>query len=456
MGANAALGTGGVTIGGAATLRAGANALSVGNSITIGNAAVATVDTAGRDLTLSGAFSSTDASGSVVKQGIGVLTLTGSNTYQGRTTISGGVLSAPALGNGGASSSIGQSSGAAANLVINGGTLRYTGANASSDRLFTIGTAGATIEASGTGELVYTNPEALVLSGANAARALTLGGANSGANTLSAILGDNGSGATSLIKAGPGTWRLAGSSTFTGTTTIQAGNLYLDNALALQRSTLDYQKTGGSVAFGQIFAATLGGISGDKDLPLENEFTDAVALTIGANNQSTTYTGVLSGFGSLTKVGSGILSLGGANTYSGTTAITGGAGAIKALVSNAISPDSAITINNYAGLQLGDGVTISSNITAAPGANEFIDVPDAGAVGTLAGNITVGAGGNQLRFGTTAGTLRITGFVNVPNAGAFTFITRGNVEFAEDAVVNMAGGNCCRSCEPAGKRRLPR
>ncbi|MGV3531326.1 MAG: beta strand repeat-containing protein, partial [Chthoniobacteraceae bacterium] len=440
LAANSALGTGAVTISGSSTLRAGANALSVGNAISIGNAVIATVDTAGRDLTLSGVVSSANATGSLTKSGAGTLTLSGSNTYQTGTIISGGVLAAPVIADGGAPSSIGQSSSAAANLVIDGGTLRHTGAAASSDRRFTAGTAGATIEASGSGELIMTSTEAVALTGTNAARTLTLGGTNTGANTFSAIIGDNGTGATSLTKAGPGSWRLAGANTFTGTTAVQAGSLILDNPLALQNSTLDYAATGGTVTFGPIFAATLGGLSGAKDLALENEFLDAVPLTVGTNNQSTTYNGVLSGFTTLTKVGTGILSLGGANTYSGTTTVTAGGGAIKALVTEAISPDSTITINNYAGLQLGDGVTISSSITAAAGANEFIDVPDAGAVGTLAGNINVGSGGNQLRVGTTGGTLRITGSASVANAGQFAFITRGNVEFAENASLSHAGG----------------
>ena len=62
------------------------------------------------------------------------------------------MLSVSSLADGGAASNIGQSSNAAANLVFDGGTLRYTGAsNASTDRLLTIGAGGGTFESSGTG-----------------------------------------------------------------------------------------------------------------------------------------------------------------------------------------------------------------------------------------------------------------------------------------------------------------
>ena len=54
----------------------------------------------------------------------------GRNTYTGGTQISGGVLVATNLANGGSPSSIGASTNNAANLVIDGGTLQYIGGGA--------------------------------------------------------------------------------------------------------------------------------------------------------------------------------------------------------------------------------------------------------------------------------------------------------------------------------------
>ncbi len=67
------------------------------------------------------------------------------------------------LANGGVASSIGSSSNASSNLVIQGSTLKYEGAATSTDRLFTVGTSGATLDASGSGAVSFTNPGALAI-----------------------------------------------------------------------------------------------------------------------------------------------------------------------------------------------------------------------------------------------------------------------------------------------------
>jgi fibronectin-binding autotransporter adhesin len=59
--------------------------------------------------------------------GHGRVVLSGTNTYTGVTMISGGTLQTNLLADGGSNSGIGASSNVAANLVLNGGTLRYTG-----------------------------------------------------------------------------------------------------------------------------------------------------------------------------------------------------------------------------------------------------------------------------------------------------------------------------------------
>ena len=61
------------------------------------------------------------------------------------------------MANGGVNSSIGAASSDAENLFVQGGVVKYVGSGDSTDRLFTIGTAGATIESSGTGALVFSN-----------------------------------------------------------------------------------------------------------------------------------------------------------------------------------------------------------------------------------------------------------------------------------------------------------
>src|SRR5439155_15305429 len=59
-------------------------------------------------------------------------------------------------------------------------------------------------------------------------RTLGLTGPNTGANTLSAAIGDAGSGSvTSVSKSGAGKWVLNGANTYTGTTTVASGTLEL-------------------------------------------------------------------------------------------------------------------------------------------------------------------------------------------------------------------------------------
>jgi fibronectin-binding autotransporter adhesin len=91
---------------------------------------------------------------SIIKSGAGTVRFNSTTSnYTGSTTINAGVLEVAGLADGGTVSSLGQATNAAANLVFNGGTLRYVGAGNSTDRAFTIDAGGGTLDASGTGAL---------------------------------------------------------------------------------------------------------------------------------------------------------------------------------------------------------------------------------------------------------------------------------------------------------------
>src|SRR5205085_2360358 len=77
---------------------------------------------------------------SITKTGAGTWVLGGTSGYSGVTTISAGALRAASFADVNTASSIGKGSvaGSAADLILNGGTLQYTGSTAqSSNRLFT-------------------------------------------------------------------------------------------------------------------------------------------------------------------------------------------------------------------------------------------------------------------------------------------------------------------------------
>ncbi len=166
---------------------------------------------------------------------------------------------------------------------------------------------------------------------------------------VAAAVQDNGSGASAVTMAGGGTLVLSGTNTYSGSTLVSSGTLVLANSGALQQSTLD--ATEGVVSFGSLTSVTLGGLAGPGTLVLANTSSKAVALSVGSNNASATYSGALQGAGSLTKIGSGLLVLAGANSYSGATTIgagtlqVGNGGPSGTLGSGAVIDDSALVFD---------------------------------------------------------------------------------------------------------------
>lgn len=182
--------------------------------------------------------------------------------------------------------------------------------------------------------------------------------------TVSGAIG----GAGGFAKTTGGTLVLSGSNTFSGTTTISAGTLQLANSFALQNSALNY--TNGTLSFGSLTTATFGGLSGSKNLALVNGSSAAVALGVVQNASNTTYSGVLSGAGSVTKLGNGTLTLSTANTYSGNTIVNAGTLQLSATgsISNtpiiAVSKNAVLDVSALAGgFVLGTNKTLTGNGT---------------------------------------------------------------------------------------------
>jgi autotransporter-associated beta strand protein len=422
VGNPAALGAGALTFSGNGTLVAGVGSLVLANNAVIGNGVTATINPQATTLTLAGIISNTNANGALRKTGPGTLVLSGANTYGGATTLEGGTLSVSALANGGLASNLGQSSSAAANLVLNGATLAYTGAATTTDRLFTIGTAGGTLDASGTGALELTNVGALALAGTGIARTLTLGGTSLDDNRLAPSIGDNLTGATSLSKTGPGTWILASANSFTGATVISGGILAVGHPLALQNSTLDYNSHGGSLAFRTVTAATLGNLNGGQNLDLNNELGQAVALTVG-NAQNSFYAGQLSdgfAFGSsLTKIGNGSLTLSGANSYAGATTLNAG---LLQLAPGGVIAGSGVQINSNATL------TVSGGSLTASGTGNLNSATGGVAFNLTSGSATFNAGLNALANANQNWVINATGGT----------LTTSSMSFGRSALVNAA------------------
>ena len=127
------------------------------------------------------------------------------------------------------------------------------------------------------------------------------------------------------MQGGLGTLTLSGANSHTGDTAVNQGTLNLANQNALQNST--FTGGNGTLSFDATVsghAFTFGGLGGQSDIVLMDTAWNPVALSVGNNNQSTTFSGNISGGGSLTKVGSGTLTLNGGISGAISTVISDG------------------------------------------------------------------------------------------------------------------------------------
>jgi autotransporter-associated beta strand protein len=123
--------------------------------------------------------------------------------------------------------SLGTASNDASQLLIQGSTLRIQNSFQDTQRLFTIGTRGATIETPKGARVGFINtaPLGVVAGGPALTRTLTLR-AEGGSNAMYPIIQDAPDGGlVGVVKAGPGTWELYGDNTYNGPTRVVAGSL---------------------------------------------------------------------------------------------------------------------------------------------------------------------------------------------------------------------------------------
>lgn len=316
-------------------INANAETATISGSLGATNAKTFTVadGAAAVDLLVTGNIAGSGSN--LTKAGDGLMSVVGAKSYTGITTINGGIYQVDTLANAGVNSGLGNTTNLASRLVINSGTLRYVGAATSTDRNFTIQTGGATLDASGTGAVSFTNTAAIVLSGSNTARTFTLTGTNTDANTLAGILGNNGTGATTLDKNGVGTWVLDAVNTYTGATNVNDGRLALGASASIASgsalnigSTAVFDvsaKSAYALGTGGVAIAIAGGSAGlfdagSADLTLGNALTFNFSGSSFANSYDLFDFGSQTGdFSSVTLTGSisGSLMLSEADTWTG-------------------------------------------------------------------------------------------------------------------------------------------
>ncbi|MFM8985320.1 MAG: beta strand repeat-containing protein, partial [Planctomycetia bacterium] len=222
-------GSGTATLGGTVTYTETNNpaGATIGGALNLGNVArtfaVGDSTAAAADLTVSAAIDGGGASGGLVKTGFGTLMLTGSNSFATKTLINEGVVQIDWINSSG-NSPLGTNTTTDLGSAWRSGTLRWVGATSgTTSRTFNLsGTSGASIESSGAGALVLTGT--VTATGASA-KTLTLGGSGTAANAIGVIQENSSTNKTSVVKDGPGLWRIAAGSSYTGSFTVRNGTL---------------------------------------------------------------------------------------------------------------------------------------------------------------------------------------------------------------------------------------
>ena len=358
VGNSSALGTGALTVGGAATLDSSSPLASLANAVVL-NAALSAGGT--QDLTLGGVVS---GAGQLIKNGAANLTVNGTNTFSGGSTLNAGTLtlgSAAALGSGG--------------LTVGGASTLDTSTGMSVGNNITLN-AG-----------------------------LTLAGSNT--LNLSGVI----DGAGSLTKDGFGDLTLSGNNTFTGALNIASGSVTTVSSGALGNTSGANISAGANLNLNS--SASLKGLSGSGSVQIAGGNT----LTVGGLSNTSTFDGDLGGSGLLTKVGTGTLNLTGSNGLTGNTNVNGGTlNLTGSLASTQLNVNNGatltgtgsalgiITINSGGHLALSSGNTLSTSsliLTANSNVDASLATPSTSSLMNIGGNLT------------------LDGHLNVTDAGGF-------------------------------------
>jgi autotransporter-associated beta strand protein len=295
------------------------------------------------------------------------------------------------------------------NFALGSGTVALQGANATTLN-FNDGRTFAntfTIADSAGLKTIATNANSTItgtITNNDSTGGLVIGGTSTRTLTVGSISGTGSRGVTFGSSVLTGTVTLTGSSTYAGDTRIDSSTLRMSGAGAIP--------AGGNLVFQGSGTATFDvngttqTVAGLNDSVLAGAIRSTAAngkLIVGDSNDST-FRGVMSSSNlALEKVGTGMLTLSGANTYSGGTTLTAGTLALGS--ANAIGSSGTIS---FGGGALQSSASNSTDYSArfSNAANQQVKIDTNGQNVTLAANLT-SSGGSFTKLG--AGTVTLSG-----------------------------------------------
>lgn len=263
---------------------------------------------------------------------------------------------------------------------------------------------------------------------------------------LTGAITDNADGTKGqLVKNGVGYLGLYGTNTYSGSTTINLGELEAFNGNAIGDQSAVTLASGALLSLGN--SETIGSFAGAGSIALQGN-----TLTTGMDNTSTVYSGDISGAGQVWKYGTGTLQLSGISTSTGTFSVLGGILDVAGTVPMAViaGPSGTVAGNGVIGSLLnigkvapGNGIgtlSVTGGYTQGPSGvleteirpdGSAVDLLAVGGAASLAGTLTVqgengalltpAAGGRTYTILTAGGG--VSGQFNPPNPLALSLST---------------------------------
>ena len=406
--------------------------------------------------TVSGNITDSGSTYRLTKAGASTLTLSGSNSHSGGTTISNGQLtisSSAALGSG--------------TVSISGGTLVATGANSNvmnwlgSGRIAANPNGGIAIAAT-SGETIDFSSYANLSLGASAAATYSetalftpyttsgtqiyrLGG-GAGTLTFSPVIADSGSNATQVWIRGDtsgGTVVLGGSNSYSGSLVLDSGNLQVSN----DNQFGNISGTGSSVISFRGGTLVYSGTSTDYSSKFAMP-TAGNQVSINTGGRSVSFATTITGSGGLSKIGSGTLSA--TAGYDGPTNVSGGLLNLTLSGSSAAPPSAAFTTTSGTlNLSTNQNATLGANVVLTNGGAVTLS-PAAGATLQLSGTI------NRYTATSAPGALTVASGTVLFNGAAANVtdtdwtVSGGTLELANpianqnDTIASVAAGSAVR------------